>query len=122
MHVAEKACDETYVQGGEAPRAARASCPQCQWNGGSPEVRRGRPCALTRRPNTLVSARRVTRVAAMQGPSSPNVAAELLAEIEELSESCERHVRDALGIGLDGEIETLPILDHYITISRDAVR
>jgi hypothetical protein len=58
----------------------------------------------------------------MQGASSPTVAAELLAEIEELSESCERHVRDALGISLDGEIETLPILDHYIAISRDAVR
>jgi hypothetical protein len=57
-----------------------------------------------------------------QGFSPPSVAAELLAEIEELSQSCERHVRDALGIGLDGEIETLPILDHYITISRDAVR
>jgi hypothetical protein len=57
-----------------------------------------------------------------QGLSIPTVAAELLAEIEELSESCERHVRDALGISLDGEIETLPILDHYIAISRDAVR
>jgi hypothetical protein len=57
-----------------------------------------------------------------QGISTPSVAAELLAEIEELSESCERHVRDALGIGLDGEIETLPIVDHYITISRDAIR
>lgn len=58
----------------------------------------------------------------MQGSTSPSIAAELLSEIEELSQTCERHVRDALGIGLDGEIETLPILDHYITVSREAVR
>lgn len=58
----------------------------------------------------------------MSEVSAPAGAAELLAEIEELSESCERHVRDALGIALDGSIETLPILDHYISLSRDAIR
>jgi hypothetical protein len=43
-------------------------------------------------------------------------------EIRELSASCEQHVRDAVGLELDGTIETLPILDHYVRLSRDAVR
>ena len=42
--------------------------------------------------------------------------------MRELSASCEQHVRDALGLELDGMIETLPILDHYVRLSRDAVR
>jgi len=52
-----------------------------------------------------------------------NLDAVVLAdEVRELSASCEQHVRDAVGLELDGTIETLPILDHYIRLSRDAVR
>jgi hypothetical protein len=46
----------------------------------------------------------------------------LADEVRELSASCEQHVRDAVGLELDGTIETLPILDHYVRLSRDAVR
>ena len=46
----------------------------------------------------------------------------LADEVRELSALCEQHVRDAVGLELDGMIETLPILDHYIRLSRDAVR
>jgi hypothetical protein len=46
----------------------------------------------------------------------------LTDEVRELSASCEQHVRDALGLELDGMIETLPILDHYVRVSRNAVR
>ena len=46
----------------------------------------------------------------------------LAEEVRELSASCEQHVRDAIGLELDGTIETLPILDHYVRLSRDAVR
>lgn len=46
----------------------------------------------------------------------------LADEVRELSASCEQHVRDAVGLALDGSIETLPILDHYVQLSRDAVR
>jgi hypothetical protein len=48
--------------------------------------------------------------------------AALAEEIRELSASCEQHVRDAVGLALDGSIETLPILDHYVRLSRDAAR
>jgi hypothetical protein len=46
----------------------------------------------------------------------------LADELRELSASCEQHVRDAVGLELDGTIETLPILDHYVRLSRDAIR
>jgi hypothetical protein len=46
----------------------------------------------------------------------------LADEIRELSASCEQHVRDAVGLELDGTIETLPILDHYVRLSRPAVK
>jgi hypothetical protein len=46
----------------------------------------------------------------------------LADEVRELSASCEQHVRDAVGLELDGSIETLPILDHYVRLSRDAIR
>lgn len=46
----------------------------------------------------------------------------LAEQVRELSGNCEQHVRDALGLPLDGTIETLPILDHYIRISQPAVR
>lgn len=46
----------------------------------------------------------------------------LAQELRELSASCEQHVRDALGIALDGTIETLPIVDHYIRVSAEAIR
>jgi hypothetical protein len=46
----------------------------------------------------------------------------LATEIQELSASCEQHVRDAVGMALDGTIETLPILDHYVRLSAEAIR
>jgi hypothetical protein len=46
----------------------------------------------------------------------------LADEIRELSASCEQHVRDAVGLQLDGTIETLPILDHYVRLSRAAIK
>jgi hypothetical protein len=46
----------------------------------------------------------------------------LADEIRELSASCEQHVRDAVGLELDGTIETLPILDHYVRLSRSAIK
>ena len=46
----------------------------------------------------------------------------LAEEVRELSASCEQHVRDAVGVALDGTIETLPILDHYVRLSSDAIR
>lgn len=46
----------------------------------------------------------------------------LAEHVRELSGNCEQHVRDALGLALDGTIETLPILDHYIRISHRAIR
>jgi hypothetical protein len=48
--------------------------------------------------------------------------AALADEVRELSASCEQHVRDAVGLALDGNIETLPILDHYVRMSREAAR
>jgi hypothetical protein len=54
--------------------------------------------------------------------SRPPAPAELLAEIEELAATCERHVKDAVGVALDGTIETLPVLDHYLELSREAIR
>ena len=59
----------------------------------------------------------------MTSDHATNLDAVVLAdEVRELSASCEQHVRDAVGLELDGTIETLPILDHYIRLSRDAVR
>jgi hypothetical protein len=56
-------------------------------------------------------------------PGGPGVdVAALAEEIRELSASCEQHVRDAVGLALDGSIETLPILDHYVRLSREAAR
>lgn len=42
-------------------------------------------------------------------------------QVRELAVSCEQHVRDAVGMPLDGSIETLPILDHYVRLSSEAV-
>ena len=44
----------------------------------------------------------------------------LAEEVRELSARCEQHVRDAVGLALDGTIETLPILDHYVRLSVEA--
>lgn len=60
-------------------------------------------------------------MASEQDPSSVDTVA-LADELRELSASCEQHVRDAVGLELDGKIETLPILDHYVRLSRDAIR
>ena len=57
--------------------------------------------------------------AAMTGPSEAEVQA-LADEVRELSARCEQHVRDAVGLALDGSVETLPILDHYIRLSVEA--
>lgn len=43
-------------------------------------------------------------------------------ELQELVASCELHVKDALGMDLDGTIETLPIVDHYLRISTQSVQ
>ncbi len=42
--------------------------------------------------------------------------------LQELCASCEQHVKDAVGLALDGSIETLPVLDHYLRISAQSVR
>jgi hypothetical protein len=63
----------------------------------------------------------VLAVTSEQDPAGFDAVA-LADEVRELSASCEQHVRDAVGLALDGKIETLPILDHYVRISRDAVR
>lgn len=55
--------------------------------------------------------------------SSSNPAADqqaLAEEVRELSARCEQHVRDAVGLALDGTVETLPILDHYVRLSVEA--
>jgi hypothetical protein len=54
--------------------------------------------------------------------AGPYDVAALAEEVRELSASCEQHVRDAIGLALDGNIETLPILDHYVRVSREAAR
>jgi hypothetical protein len=55
----------------------------------------------------------------MTGPSDTEAQA-LVDEVRELSARCEQHVRDAVGLALDGSVETLPILDHYIRLSVEA--
>lgn len=72
--------------------------------------------ATTRRPSSGY----VPAVTSERNPGY-DVAA-LADEVRELSASCEQHVRDAVGLALDGTIETLPLLDHYVRLSRDAVR
>jgi hypothetical protein len=39
--------------------------------------------------------------------------------IEELAQACIRYVEDAIGMRLDYEAETLPLLDHYLASCRD---
>lgn len=39
--------------------------------------------------------------------------------IRTLAEGCVRFVKQAVGIELDGTPDTLPILDHYLTLARD---
>lgn len=66
---------------------------------------------------------RLIMVAAMTEGVGPGFDAAALAdELRELSASCEQHVRDAVGLALDGSIETLPILDHYVRLSAAASR
>lgn len=43
-------------------------------------------------------------------------------ELQELCASCEQHVKDAVGMALDGTIETLPILDHYLRLSAESTK
>ena len=53
--------------------------------------------------------------------SSPGADQQALAdEVRELSARCEQHVRDAVGMALDGTIDTLPILDDYVRLSVEA--
>lgn len=58
-------------------------------------------------------------VRAMSKPGDADLLA-LAEEVRELSARCEQHVRDAVGMPLDGSIETLPILDHYVRLSIEA--
>jgi hypothetical protein len=46
---------------------------------------------------------------------------ELAAGLKQLAETCREYVRRAVGTDLDDTPETLPILDHYIAVSRDSV-
>jgi hypothetical protein len=41
--------------------------------------------------------------------------------IAELAAACRDHVKRAVGVALDGTPETLPLLDHYVTISRPSI-
>lgn len=67
--------------------------------------------------------RAVVYLPGMSETAHPGVDVLALAEeVRELSASCEQHVRDAVGLPLDGTIETLPILDHYVRLSSDAIR
>jgi hypothetical protein len=58
-------------------------------------------------------------VRAMSNPGEADMVA-LAEEVRELSARCEQHVRDAVGMPLDGSVETLPILDHYVRLSIEA--
>ncbi|MBN1612797.1 MAG: hypothetical protein JW940_39610 [Polyangiaceae bacterium] len=46
---------------------------------------------------------------------------ELGGELMGLSQTCREYVRRAVGTDLDDTPDTLPVLDHYIDISRDTV-
>jgi hypothetical protein len=64
-----------------------------------------------------------TMVRAMSEHARPGFDVTALAdEVRELSVSCEQHVRDAVGMALDGSIETLPVLDHYVRLSSKAIK
>jgi hypothetical protein len=52
---------------------------------------------------------------------SPHVD-ELAGELKQLSETCREYVRRAVGTQLDDTPDTLPVLDHYIKISRDSMQ
>jgi hypothetical protein len=41
----------------------------------------------------------------------------LASQVRELAASCEQHVLGSVGLALDGSIETLPLLDHYLRVS-----
>jgi hypothetical protein len=56
----------------------------------------------------------------MTGPQQSADLQALADEVRELSARCEQHVRDAVGLALDGSVETLPILDHYVRLSIEA--
>jgi hypothetical protein len=47
---------------------------------------------------------------------------ELAEPLKELSEICRGYVRRAVGAELDDTPDTLPVLDHYLEISRDSVQ
>jgi hypothetical protein len=47
------------------------------------------------------------------------VAGEPPAPIDELADACIRFVEAALGVRLDGQAETLPLLDHYLATRRE---
>jgi hypothetical protein len=42
--------------------------------------------------------------------------------VEEMAEACVRYVQVALGMTLDYQAETLPVLDHYIATRREELR
>lgn len=56
----------------------------------------------------------------MAGANDAATLEELANEVRELSARCEQHVRDAVGLPLDGTADTLPILDHYVRMSIEA--
>jgi hypothetical protein len=47
---------------------------------------------------------------------------ELTGDLKELYETCREYVRRVVGAELDDTPDTLPVLDHYVKLSRDSVR
>ena len=56
------------------------------------------------------------------GSGSPSLAADAPAAVVELSDACVRFVERGVGVRLDLEAETLPLLDHYLATSRTELR
>jgi hypothetical protein len=46
----------------------------------------------------------------------------LAGQLRELSDTCRDYVRRAVGTDLDDTPDTLPVLDHYIKVSRDSIK
>jgi hypothetical protein len=62
--------------------------------------------------------------AANDGEDEPHggVLGEIPAEILELSESCRQFALSAVGVELDYDVETLPILDEYLRMARSGLK
>ena len=58
----------------------------------------------------------------LEGGCAPTVDAEAPEQIVTLYNLCIDYVQRAIGMTLDFSDETLPILDHYVSIARDTIR